>query len=383
MKVTIVCDVLGKPNNGTSLAAWNLINYLKSRGHNVNIICPDKDKEGVENYFVLKTLSFGKFLDHYLVDKNQIILSKADNDTIAAACHDSDIVHCIVPFSASQCALRYCKAHNIPITSGFHFQAENLTSHLFLMNAKLANSMTYKYVWRKFYKDLDGIHYPTFFIMNYVNKYNKNHVNGYVISNGVNNEYFYPNEVEKDPELKDKFVILMSGRFSKEKNQIELIRAVKKSKYESKIQLIFTGNGPKEKYLIKKSLKLTNKPILKFYKHEELHDALWQADLYVHTSVVEIEAISVLEAFATGLVPVIANSPRSATKMFALDEKCLYKSKSPKDLADKIDYWIEHPEEKQNLKAKYIEYSKQFNFDLCMKKMESMLIDTIENHKNK
>ena len=28
MKITIVCDVLGEANNGTSLAAYNLINTL-------------------------------------------------------------------------------------------------------------------------------------------------------------------------------------------------------------------------------------------------------------------------------------------------------------------------------------------------------------------
>lgn len=33
MKILVVCDVLGKENNGTTIAAMNLIRYLKSRGH--------------------------------------------------------------------------------------------------------------------------------------------------------------------------------------------------------------------------------------------------------------------------------------------------------------------------------------------------------------
>ena len=32
MKVTIGCDVLGKANNGTTIAAINLINALKNEG---------------------------------------------------------------------------------------------------------------------------------------------------------------------------------------------------------------------------------------------------------------------------------------------------------------------------------------------------------------
>ena len=32
MKILVACDVLGEPNNGTTIAALNLINALKERG---------------------------------------------------------------------------------------------------------------------------------------------------------------------------------------------------------------------------------------------------------------------------------------------------------------------------------------------------------------
>lgn len=53
-----------------------------------------------------------------------------------------------------------------------------------------------------------------------------------------------------------------------------------------------------------------------------------------------------MEALACGLVPVIANSPLSATPQFALDDRSLFQAGNAGDLADKIDYWIEHPEER-------------------------------------
>lgn len=31
MKIAVICDVLGEPNNGTTLAALNLINSLKKK----------------------------------------------------------------------------------------------------------------------------------------------------------------------------------------------------------------------------------------------------------------------------------------------------------------------------------------------------------------
>ena len=45
MKITIICDVLGRENNGTTIAAMNLIRSLKSKGHDVTVVCPDEDKK--------------------------------------------------------------------------------------------------------------------------------------------------------------------------------------------------------------------------------------------------------------------------------------------------------------------------------------------------
>ena len=70
MKITIVCDVLGEPNNGTSIAAYNLINTLKNKGHDVKVLCPDELKKGEPGYYVLPHLSFGVFNSY--VKKNGV-----------------------------------------------------------------------------------------------------------------------------------------------------------------------------------------------------------------------------------------------------------------------------------------------------------------------
>ena len=383
MKITIVCDVLGEANNGTSLAAYNLINTLINKGHDVKVVCPDPDKKNMTGFYILKRLNLG-FLNNYL-KKNGVCLAKGDKRIIKAACADADIVHGLVPFAASKRALKYCKKHHIPFTSGFHMQAENFTSHLSMMASNLMNTCTYAYLWRTYFNKVDAIHYPTEFIRDYVSKYNKKNVPAYVISNGVNFKYFYPKQVERPDSLKNKFVIIMSGRLSKEKNQQELLYAVKRSKYESQIQVMLTGDGPRREYLEKlsKSLKLTNPVIQKLYKHEELNTALWLGDLYVHTSIVEIEAISCLEAIATGMIPVIADSEKSATRKFALDDRCKYESKNIDDLTKHIDYWIEHPEEKKALQVKYQEFIKQFDFETCMDNMEKMLVEVKQNYNKK
>ena len=381
MNITIVCDVLGEANNGTSLAAYNLINTLVEKGHNVKVVCPDPDKMGRQGYYILRELNVGP-LNGYL-KKNGVSLARGDKTVIYQACKDADIVHGLVPFNASKKALKFCHKNGIPFTAGFHMQAENFTSHIFLMASNLVNKATYSFLWNTYFNKVDAVHYPTEFIRDYVKQYNKKNVPAYVISNGVNFKYFYPHEVERPDNLKNKFVIIMSGRLSKEKNQQELLYAVKNSKYEKDIQIMLTGDGPRKGYLMNliKKLKFTNEPIQKLYKHEELHDALWMGDLYVHTSIVEIEAISCLEAIACGMVPVIADSKKSATRKFAIDERCLYKSRNIQDLTDHIDYWIEHSEERKELSNRYQEFIKQFDFEKCMDNMEKMLVEVKANYK--
>ena len=48
MTITIVCDILGEENNGTTIACMNLIRFLRAQGHTVRVVCADQDKAGNE-----------------------------------------------------------------------------------------------------------------------------------------------------------------------------------------------------------------------------------------------------------------------------------------------------------------------------------------------
>lgn len=380
MNITVVCDVLGEANNGTTLAALNLINSLKQKGHKVNVICPDPLRDGEEGYFIMPLCSFG-ILNNY-VKHNGVTIAKSDISIIEKACKDADIVHSMLPFSVGRAAVKYCLEHKIPITSGFHAQAENLTSHVFSMNIHLINRAVYNNLWNHYYKYVDAIHFPTKFICDVAMKYGMKGPKPYIISNGVQTNLFNTSiKVNRPKYLNGSFVIVMSGRLSKEKNQKILIKAISKSKYKDVIQLILAGDGPRKHALYKYGLKhLKNEPIIRSFKHEELNTVLRYADLYVHTSIIEIEAISCLEALACGLVPVIANSPRSATSKFSLRPESSYNYRSWKDLTRKIEWWIEHPEIKEEASKEYSEYAKEFDFNKCMDRMEQMLIEVKKNY---
>ena len=121
---------------------------------------------------------------------------------------------------------------------------------------------------------------------------------------------------------------------------------------------------------------------MEFYDRDTLIDIINSADLYVHPAEIEIEAIACLEAIACGRVPLIADSPRSATRYFALSDDNLFRYDDPTDLAQKMDWWLEHPEERERCSASYLGYAKQFDFQTCMDAMEKMMLDTVEKKRH-
>ena len=369
MKVLLVSDVLGKENNGTTIACMNLARYLQSQGDEVRFLCCDQDKKGVPGYYITRKRSFGPL--NFIVEKNQVALAKPDKKTILQALEGVDIVHIMMPFKLGHRTALLAKKLGIPVTAGFHVQAENFTAHIGMMNSKYVNHRTYKYYFKRLYRHIDAIHYPTEFIHRIFEKNIKKKTNAYVISNGVNKIYQHQ-VIERDD--KDIFKILFIGRISKEKSHRVLVEAVSKSKYKDKIQLYFAGGGPREKEVLKQADKLgIKKPIIQFMPREQLVKLINSCDLYCHPAEIEIEAISCLEAITCGLVPVISDSKRSATNGFALSEKNLFKNKDSQDLANKIDYWIEHPEEKEACSKEYLGYTRRFEQNACMEKMRKML----------
>ncbi len=379
MVITVVCDVLGEANNGTTIAALNLIRSMRERGHTVRVLCSDQNRKGEPGFYIAQSANLGP-LQPYL-DKNGVSLSRASSKIVNEAIDGADVVHFMMPFPLGNKAAKLAKKRGLAITAGFHCQAENFTSHIFMKDSRIANWVFYRFTWAHSYSKCDCIHYPTQFIRDTFEHAIARKTNGYVISNGVN-KAFRPEPVERDPKYDGKIVIQFTGRLSKEKTHKVLIDAVNLSKYRDRIQLVFAGIGPLHDKLVKRGQKLKNPPEFRFFSRQDLVKQLNMADLYVHPAEIEIEAISCLEAIACGLVPVIANSPRSATRYFAIDERNLFHNKDAKDLAKRIDYWIEHPEEKKALAQAYRGFVEQHEYEHCMDRMEQMLSDAVKEHRN-
>ena len=375
MRIVIVTDQYSNSNNGTTVSSQMLVRELVKRNHDVRVLTTGADGP---NLYICP--AYEKGLIPTLARWQGTVIAKADEEVIRKALEGADIVHCYMPFLLSKKAVKIAKEMGIPATSGFHIQPENITYNIGMSSCGFMGDFFYYALRGFFYKNIEHIHCPSQFIAEELVRHNYK-AKLHVISNGVN-ELFIPNPLPKIPQLKGKFCILMVGRLSKEKRQDVLIKACCLSKHANEIQLILAGHGPKEEKYRRLATKLANPAIFGFYSQSDLANLINMCDLYVHAADVEIEAISCIEAFSCGLVPVIANSQLSATKQFALCNNSLFVPGNAQDLADKIDFWIEHPEIKKEYSEKYIESSHQYRLDYCVDRMVDMFHEAIEEKRN-
>ena len=375
MKILFAIDAYFTNNNGTSISAQRFADELRKRGHEVRILT--SCDESRENIFSMPKLKIPFFQG--LIEKHGFQFAKCRKRIIREAVQWADIIHCFMPFMLEAKTKKMADKLGKPSTSAFHVQPENITSSLGLGKVAWVNNLLYRIFRYTTYNHYAHVHTPSPFMAGEIEK------RGYTakihtISNGIQSDFTWTKRC-KDPKFADKILIMMVGRLAGEKRQDIIINALQYSKYGDRIQLVFAGKGPKFRQYYKLGQKLNHPPIFTYLPKDKLINLLAQCDLYVHASDMESEAISCIEAFATGLVPVISNSPLSATKQFALDERSLFKAGDPKDLARAIDYWLDHPEEKEKMERVYSESAAKYNIDNSITLFEEMLNEAIEDHK--
>jgi 1-acyl-sn-glycerol-3-phosphate acyltransferase len=110
-----------------------------------------------------------------------------------------------------------------------------------------------------------------------------------------------------------------------------------------------------------------------FLNQDDLINRIYASDLYVHTSEVDVEPLSCIEAFTCGKVPILAHSKKSGAPLFAITEHSLFPAKNAGALAEQIDYWIEHPKERYEYEQKYAKAGRFYKLDYSLEKFENML----------
>ena len=378
MKVLIVCNNAYMRGNGLCTAVLALVRRLKDSGVEARLMaCENPDPKGEQPEYPLKHFKFPLF--EPIIQSNGFRYATYDKKTATEAILWADVVHLSEGFPLEAKTARLAHKLSKPCVGSYHLFSENIMANLGMRKARLLNRLVTLW-WRKaVYDRCTHVHCPTETVKQYLHD-NNFKAEMRVITNGMDIiEQTVPTPLPQT----DPIVILCVGRLSNEKSQSTLLEAMRYSKHAQRIQLHFAGKGPYLERYIKMADKLVKKRIIRhvpsfgFYKATELKELTRQAYLYIHCAWVEVEGLSCAEAIMQGVVPVIAEGKLTATSQFALDERSLFPESDAQVLAERIDWWIEHPEEHAKMGQRYAESIKKYDAKKANSKMIEMYKDSI------
>ncbi len=363
MKVLFVVNNYYASGNGLSASARRTVTYLKEAGLDVRVLSGrNHEAEEPQPDYVLSDFRVPVF--DTLVQSHGYKFAKADFSIIKEAVQWADVVHLEEPFIIQMVTARIARHYGVPCTATYHLHPENLFCSINLGGWKSLNYNMLR-AWRDFvFNYCTDIQCPTANVVKRLEKFGfKSRL--HLISNGIIPDTVVREDVPKDPS--EPFLVVCIGRLAVEKDQPTLLEAMKYSKYARQIQLYFAGRGPEADSIKQQAHKLYEDgvlqydPIFKFHDRDGLRHLAAQADLYIHCATVEVEGLSALEALQQAVVPIIAEGELTATSQFALDERSIFPTKDPKALADCIDYWLDHPAEREEMGWRYAASTEEYD----------------------
>ena len=379
MKVLIVCNNVYMRGNGVSSAVTSLRSRLIGEGIDVRLLaCENPEEGGMQPDYPLPHFVFPIF--EPIIKANGYRYPKLPKRVIREAVGWADVVHLMEGFPLQATTVKMAKELNKPCVGTYHIFTENITANLGLSDGTIINKLVNIWWRSSVYNHCASVQCPTETVKRHLVE------NGYsaslrVISNGIV-LHDVPTDAE-EPQTTP-YRILCIGRLSNEKSQQTLIKAMRHSAHAHEIALHFAGNGPKAKKIMKAAQRLvkdgvvTHEPVFGFYSSEELRALARTSYLYVHCARTEVEGLSCLEAIQQGTVPVIAQSKLSATHQFALDERSLFPVNDAKALAEKIDWWIEHPAERKAMSRRYAESAKRYDISESTRQIITMYEEALQ-----
>ena len=398
LKLLFVINNLYTRGNGLSASARRTVTLLRERGHDVRVLSSGTTEQAQACNFTAPefALPARRFpLADAIISAQGYAFAKPKRKVIKQAVAWADVVHLEEPFGLQARTAHVAKRAGTPVLATYHIHPENITATIHLDGLWPLNALLLTSWRRRIYALAQVVQCPSDSVHQRLQRWGLGD-KLVTISNGVGlapskpaagtkTECCAPDRRqteakqtpgEAQPVGEQIYRLLVVGRFSREKDQATVLKAMRHSRYASQIQLVFAGRGPTEKSLRRAASRLVHDGVLKHAPSFDFFDAAGldaqaeQADLYIHAAFIEVEGLSCLEVLRHGVVPVIAHSPLTATSQFALDAHSRFKARDPKALARSIDYWLSDNDRRQTEAQKYLNIGAHYDINDCVSRLE-------------
>ena len=377
LRILFVINDLYTRGNGLAASARRTIALLRERGHDVRVLSApllDGDDCGIgAPDYPLPYLRVPLLAP--LIASQGYAFARSDRRQIDRALSWADVVHLEEPFMLQAMVARRARDRGVPAMATYHIHPENLTATVYLDRCAVLNHAILR-LWKRFIFDRCGaLQCPSESVWRRVCPLGLS-PRLFVLSNGVPLGGVSVGCGGRKEELS--VVRLLSiGRFSREKDQATILRALRFSSHARSIELTLAGRGPTERQLRAQADRLVRDGVIAhpvrfaFMDAGEMARASERSDLYVHAARIEVEGLGALEALRHGVVPVLARGPLTATSQFALTEESVFEAGNPRSLARVIDAWIDRGSGACRAEAvRYRGVEAQYDICVCVRELE-------------
>jgi glycosyltransferase involved in cell wall biosynthesis len=329
-RIAMVLDPWNHPFNGTVVSTRRFVHALEQRGTQVNVLSLD-DGSGEPGKCFSKFSAPGV---NHVIDRMRTPLAWPDQKKLEASLEGCDLLHVQYPFFLGYAALKQARRMSIPVVCSFHIQPENILLNLGL-STRLAPAL-YRMFLRLFYNRADHVIAPSQFAADLLVSHGLK-TPYRVVSNGIPPDFF---DVPFKTSSSQPYRLLSVGRLAREKRQDLLIQAVGTSEMRDQIQLDLVGVGPTQSRLQRLAERFGVRANIGRVDDETLMRLYGEADLFVHTSQVELEGMSVLEAMASGNCVILSDSSDSASVSLMDGPEARFRSGDAGHLKAQIETWL-------------------------------------------
>jgi 1,2-diacylglycerol 3-alpha-glucosyltransferase len=387
MKIAIFSDAFYPINSGVVSYIVTTTQELSSKGHKIYLFVPyskllkktqykklfNKNVK-IYQYKGIKAFFYPDFKITNIISPGDYKLFRKINPDII--CYQS-------PFTIGLKGIMLAKKFDKPLIGVFHTRIahQEYISNLKRISKRInLENFAWKYL-KYFYKDCDVIISPSKDVGLDLKK-RKIHNNVVVINNFVDKKKLGN---KKSNIYIKKNSLLFLGRIASEKNLFCLLNGFKKVVAKKKdAQLYIIGGGPMfdeiKEFIVAKKLENNIHMLGQIDREIVLKtDLLEKFSAIVTMSNTEVQPLSLIEAMFKGL-PILGPNV-DGIKELITDNGILVKKNSSEDIAKAMLKVLEDSKLQKRLSRAALEKSKQYDSKMLIRKLETELEKTIEEHK--
>jgi 1,2-diacylglycerol 3-alpha-glucosyltransferase len=368
LHIAFVVDTFDSTIAGGVRSAHRFVEALRER-HDVTVVAAGASGDGILELPAFYPPFFGA-----VMREMGFVFAVPRRPALEELFRRVDLVHVQFPFWLGLRAATIANAVGTPLVSAFHVQPENLLHNIGLRSPRLV-ALTYRLFLRRLYDRSAGVVCPSRFALEQLRAHGLR-APAEVISNGIP-PGFGPAPLERAARHRGKLLVLTVGRLAREKRLDVAIEGVRRARHADRVQLVITGRGPAEAEVRRLAASLPVPAEIGFVSDGELRRLLATADLLVHASEVELEGMAVLEALASGTPALIARSPASAARQFAVSDDFLFDPGDPDDLARRLDHLVESPERLREARARCLELAVGYRLEDSVRRLEALYLRVV------